>query len=232
MREKVFPWLGQEFVSLSCEGRPRGSIVEETRDIFARFDTRLQAYGLSLANTVRTRLWARDMDCWRFGVEERAQILSGKARSVSSSHIRPERFASEARIAVDMLAMRVAPEIVKEAVEYDPPGIVLRYLKWGSVVFLSGVTVILPGFEDQLLNVVKRIGDTLAQANLTWANVARASFFLHHSLRLNDLRESFAQLVETPIPCMDHTFVDTRQGKLVEIETTAVIKSGRLSLGI
>lgn len=221
MREKVFPWLNHEFVSLSCEGRPGGSLVEETRDIFTRFDERLQAHGLSLDNTARTRLWARDMDCWQTGVQERARILSGKARSVSSSHIRPGRFASDARIAVDMLAMRAAPESVKEAVEYDPPGIVLRYLKWESLVFLPGVTVILPGFEAQLLNVVNRISNTLAHTGLTWANVARASFFLQSSLRLEDLRARFAQLVDAQIPSTDYTLVDTRQGKLVEIETTA-----------
>ena len=221
MREKIFPWLSHEFVSLSCEGRPGGSLVEETRDIFRRFNVRLQAHGLSLDDTVRTRLWARDIDCWQTGVEERARILSGKARSVSSSHIRPGRFASDARIAVDLLAMRTAPESVKETVEYDPPGIVLRYLKWESVVFLPGVTVILPDFEAQLLNVVKRISATLALAGLTWANVARASFFLHRSQRLEDLRARFAQLVEVRIPRTDYTFVDTRQGKLVEIETTA-----------
>ena len=73
----------------------------------------------------------------------------------------------------------------------------------------------------QLLNIVKRISNTLAHAGLTWANVARASFFLHRSQRLEDLRALFAELVKVRIPSTGYTFVDTRQGKLVEIETTA-----------
>ena len=106
MREKIFPWLGHEFIALSCEGDSAGSVTDETADIFRRFDDRLRAQGLSLDNTVRTRLWARDMACWEGGVKERARILSGNARSVSSSHIRPDRFASPGRVAVDLLAMR------------------------------------------------------------------------------------------------------------------------------
>ena len=81
---------------------------------------------------------------------------------------------------------------------------------------------ILPTFDEQLPNVINRISGSLAHAGLAWTNVVRASFFLHRSLPLEDLRARFAQLVDAQIPCTDYTFVDTRQGKLVEIETTAV----------
>ena len=79
MREKLFNWLGHEFIALSCEGDAVGSVTDETARLFADFDARLRAHGLApgLAHTVRTRLWARDMDCWDGGVKERARILSG-----------------------------------------------------------------------------------------------------------------------------------------------------------
>lgn len=223
MREKLFNWLGHEFIALSCEGDAVGSVTDETARLFTGFDARLRAHGLEpgLAHTVRTRLWARDMDCWDGGVRERARILSGDARSVSSSHIRPERFASNGRIAIDLLAMRPRSAQAKRTCEYAPEGIVLRYLDWENVVFLSGVTVILPTFHEQLPVIVGRISDSLAHAGLDWSRVARASFFLHRSCELAELRRCFSALVPTAIPHTDYTSVDTRQGKLVEIEITA-----------
>ena len=61
----------------------------------------------------------------------------------------------------------------------------------------------------------------LAHAGLDWTRVARASFFLHGSHDFADLRRRFGALVPVRIPHTDYTRVDTRQGKLVEIEITA-----------
>lgn len=221
MREKFFKWLGQEFVSLSCEGAPSTDVTSETADIFERIDARLRTHGQSLDNTVRTRLWARDMSCWEPGVKERVRILSGAARSVSSSHIRPERFASQAGVAIDLLAMRAPSGEHKLLREYEPEGIVLRNLEWDGVLFLSGVTVILPEFDEQLNTIVGRITSTLRDARLEWSDVERASFFLHRSCSFDKLKNDFARLVPIVIPIMEYAQVDTRQGKLVEIEITA-----------
>ncbi len=221
MREKSFAWLGQEFVALSCEGDPAvGDVTGETANIFQRFERCLHGRGLSLANTVRTRLWARDMECWGDAVKERARILAGDARSVSSSHIRPGRFASNARVAVDLLAMLPSSGQSKRLIEYEPPGIVLRYLEWENIVFLSGVTVILPTFAEQLPVIVSRIGETLSHAGVDWTHVKRASFFLHQQESLEELRRASSRLIPVPLPA-DFTTVDTRQGKRVEIEITA-----------
>ena len=35
MKKTIFPWLGREFVSLSCEGNSVGAATEETQDIFS-----------------------------------------------------------------------------------------------------------------------------------------------------------------------------------------------------
>ncbi len=105
--------------------------------------------------------------------------------------------------------------------EYEPSGLVLRYLDWGNIVFLSGVTVVLPHFDAQLQTIVGRIEETLKLAGLNWTNVARASFFLHRSCSMSTLRQRFAELVPMSLPLADYCVVDTRQGKLVEIEITA-----------
>ena len=56
MRKKIFYWLGKEFVALSCEGKAEATAAREAREIFRRLDEELRGMGLSLENTVRTRL--------------------------------------------------------------------------------------------------------------------------------------------------------------------------------
>lgn len=225
MRLKIFPWLGQEFVSLSWEGSGEGTVEEETRDLFARFTSRLREFGLSLEHTVRTRMWVRDMECWHAGVHERARILSGKARSVSSSHVRPDRLGSKARVAVDLVAMfPPAAGGNKVLKEYEPPTIVLRRLTWGGILFLSGVTDMThTTFDEQFPVIIQRLSATLADGGASWKDVARASFFLHHEESLEMLRARFGEAVSAQFPSLDYTFVDTRQGKRLEIEITAKI---------
>ncbi|MCA3151723.1 MAG: RidA family protein, partial [Rhodocyclaceae bacterium] len=165
MHETITPWLGHEFVALSAEGETCGTVSAQMADLLGRMDERLREQGLSLADTVRTRLWARDMDAWGEAVEERARLLSGDARSVSSSHIRPSRFASSARLSLDLLAMRPNDRASrKQVVEYEPRTIVARHVVREGVQFISGNTVVLPTFDEQLPVVVGRIGDTLAMA--------------------------------------------------------------------
>jgi enamine deaminase RidA (YjgF/YER057c/UK114 family) len=223
MRLKIFPWLGQEFVSLSWEGNGEGTVEDETRELFARFSERLTPFGLTLDHTVRTRMFVRDMDCWYAGVHERAVILSGKARSVSSSHIWPDRLGSKARIAVDLMAMfPPASGDAKVFKEYDPPTIVLRRMNWGGLLFLSGVTDMTHWtFDEQFPVIIKRLTDTLADGGGSWDKVQRATFLLHHEEKLDHLRESFTKVVSAKIPSLDYTFVGTRQGKRLEIELTA-----------
>lgn len=222
MHETITPWLGHDFVTLSGEGDPAGSVTDEMAGLLTRMDARLRLRRLSLNDTVRTRLWARDMSVWAEAVEARARVLSGDARSVSSSHIRPSRFASGARIALDLVAMQSnEPGGRKTCIEYEPPTIVLRHLVRERVLFLSGNTVILPGFDQQLLVIVERIGDTLAMAGSSWQKVVRASFFLHVSQDMAHLRAAFRQLVPCDVAGCEYSWVDTRQGKLIEIEVTA-----------
>lgn len=226
MRKKIFYWLGKEFVALSCEGKAEATAAREAREIFRRLDEELRGMGLSLENTVRTRLWGRDRESRNLGSDERVKILSGKARSASSSYISPSHFDSNARVALDLLAMKPSrPGLEKTLKEYEPPIVPLRYLAYDSVVFLSGVTAVLPALPDQLADILPRIAASLTDAGSSWDKAVKVSFFLHRSQKLEILKELFQRTVKANIPRTEYAFVDgySAEGKLVEIEVTAAI---------
>src|SRR5262245_5955592 len=121
MQKRIFSWLGKEFVEISGEAKPATTATEEARELFQRFNQELQSHGLSLDNTVRSRLWGRDRESRDQGSNERVKALSGKARSASSSYIAPIHFDSDAKVAIDLLAMRPsrpdAEKVLKERSE-------------------------------------------------------------------------------------------------------------------
>ena len=122
MRKTIFRWLGREFVSLNCEGNSAGTVTDETQYIFRRFEEELKGDGLTLENTVRTRLWAIDRESRNLGSNERVKILPGSARSSSYSYIAPGYFESPARVSLDLIAMRPSgPDVHKYLKEYNPP---------------------------------------------------------------------------------------------------------------
>lgn len=226
MRKEVLTWLGREFLFLTSEAKPGAGATEETREIFQRFEDELQQTGLSLDNTVRTRLWGRDRESRDQANEERFKTLTGKARSVSSSYYSPSHFASEARVALDLLALRPSRSGMEKFLkEYDPSLVPLRYLIYDSVVFLSGVTAILPTIEDQMANILPRISTSLADAGSSWENAAKVSFYLHRSQSLEKLRALFREAINVDVPQMEYAFVDgySNPGKLIEIEVTATL---------
>ncbi len=227
MRVKIFPWLGQEFVSLSWEGSGNGTVEEETRELLTGFAGQLRGLGLGLDDVVRTRMFARDMDAWLKGNEERRRLLDGKARSASSSHIWTGRLTARGRIALDLLAM-VPPKDGKAKImkEYDPPVFPLRWMKYGRLLFLSGVTDMTHStFDEQFPTIIERITGSLADGGATWNDVKRASLLLHHDESLAMLRERFSSAVKMSIPSVDYSFVGTRQGKRLEVEITAKLST-------
>jgi enamine deaminase RidA (YjgF/YER057c/UK114 family) len=226
MRKRMFSWLGKEFVELSGEAKSAATATEEARELFQRFDQELRAHGLSMDNTIRSRLWGRDRESRDLGSNERVKVLSGKARSASSSYIAPIHFDSNAKVAIDLLAMRPSrSDTEKFLKEYDPPIVPLRYLTYDSVLVLSGVTAVLAALDEQLDNILPRIEDSLKNAGSSWDRVAKVSFFLHRSRRVETLKELFSTRVTAKIPAMEYSFVDgySSEGKLCEIEVTATV---------
>ena len=226
MKKKIFTWLGKEFVELSGEAKPSASATTEAQEIFARFDQELRQHGLSLDNTVRSRLWGRDRQSRDLGSDQRVKILSGKARSASSSYIAPGHFDSDARVAVDLIAMRPSQaSAAKRIVEYDPPIVPIRFLTYENVVVLSGVTTVLPTLEEQLDNILPRIHGSLTDGGSSWDKVARVSFYLHRSQTVENLKNLFNRHVKAQIPQTEYCFVDgySSEGKFCEVEVTASV---------
>jgi enamine deaminase RidA (YjgF/YER057c/UK114 family) len=173
---------------------------------------------------VRSRLWGRDRESRDLGSNERVKILSGKARSASSSYIAPGHFDSTAKVAVDLIAMRPDQAgIAKRIVEYDPPIVPIRFLTYENVVVLSGVTTVLPTLEAQLDNILPRIHGSLTDAGSSWEKVTRVSFYLHRSQTIENLKTLFRRHVKAQIPQMEYCFVDgySSEGKFCEVEVTA-----------
>jgi enamine deaminase RidA (YjgF/YER057c/UK114 family) len=224
MRKKFLTWLGRDFVELSGEAKPGASASSEASELFRRFDQELKTHKLSLDNTVRTRLWGRDRESRDLGSDERVKVLSGKARSASSSYIASDYFDSDAKIAVDLLAMKPSRQnMEKRIVEYDPPIVPIRFLVYDSVVMLSGVTTVLPTLEEQLDNILPRITGSLKAGGSSWERVARVSFYLHRSQTIDNLDGLFKERMKAPTAQREYCFVDgySSVGKLCEVEVTA-----------
>jgi hypothetical protein len=80
VQKRIFSWQGREFIDLSSEARPAASVEEETSSLFRTFEQELKTHGLSLQNTVRTRLWGRDRDARNLATAARSKILTGSAK--------------------------------------------------------------------------------------------------------------------------------------------------------
>jgi enamine deaminase RidA (YjgF/YER057c/UK114 family) len=226
MQKRIFTWLGKEFIELTGEAKPAADAAGEAGDLFQRFEEELKLHGLSLANTVRSRLWGRDRQSRDLGSSERVRALSGKARSASSSYIAPGHFNSSAKIAIDLLAMRPSVSAAeKRVVEYEPAIAPIRFLVYDSVVVLSGVTTVLPTLAEQFDNIFPRITGSLADAGSSWDKVARVSFYVHRSQSLDNLKSLFARHVTAKIPQLEYSFVDgySSEGKFCEVEVTATV---------
>jgi len=224
MRKRIFTWLGKEFIELSGEAKAAANATIEAQELFQRIDQELKAHGLSLDNTVRSRLWGRDRQSRDLGSTERVKILSGKARSASSSYIAPGHFDSSAKVALDLLAMRPSQtSAAKRIVEYEPVIAPIRFLVYDSVVVLSGVTTVLPTLAEQFDNIFPRIAGSLEDAGSSWEKAARVSFYLHRSQTLENLKTLFARHVTARVPQLEYCFVDgySSEGKFCEVEVTA-----------
>jgi hypothetical protein len=224
MRKRFFSWLGRDFIELSAEAKPVASATNEAQELFRRLNQELNMHGLSLDNTVRSRLWGRDRESRDLGSDERVKMLSGKARSASSSYIAPSYFDSDAKIAVELLAMKPSrQDMQKRIVEYDPPIVPIRFLVYDSVVVLSGVTTVLPTLEEQLDNILPRISGSLKDSGSSWDRCARVSFYLHRSQTIDNLNRLLNSRINAPIDRREYCFVDgySSVGKLCEVEVTA-----------
>src|SRR5262249_7176512 len=142
MRKRVFNWQGQGFVYLGLEGKAGEPLDQQSKALFARAASELRPLGLSLdQNVVRTRVFGRTREARNAVSETRARTFSGIARAATSSFIAPAHFESDADVALDLYAMSPpGGGAARKVVEHQPQQTFIRYLTWGPMVFLAGMT--------------------------------------------------------------------------------------------
>jgi enamine deaminase RidA (YjgF/YER057c/UK114 family) len=226
VQKKIFSWLGEEFIELSGEAHPGTSIEEETVFLFRSFEQELKTHGLSLQNTVRTRLWGRDREARNLGTATRSKILTGSAKAASSSYVFTNRFDSDAKVALDLLATRPSRiNSERRPVEFQPPRNYLCYLRQDSFVFLSGYTSAAETLETQVSEVIKAVAGGLMVAGSMWDKLVKVSLFLHRSQKLEVLKVLLGTGPALPANCqVEFGFADGYAGdkSLLEIEATAL----------
>lgn len=225
MHETVLDWLGQEFIVLSAEAKPQESAANQTRALFSAFEATLERHGLSLADTVRSRLYGRDRTARDAASAVRTDVLSGPARCATSSYIAPARLQSNADIAMDLIALRPKPGQAKKIRENDPPRTPCRYLTCGPLIVLSGQTCTDPGLETQVIgDILPRISTYLGECGSDWKDVAEANCFLHESQSADHMRALYLRAAGLPPPrfACHRVAGYSAPGKLVEIEITAL----------
>lgn len=225
MRTRVFRWLGRQFVELSGESSQGQTIAAETEDLFQRYEKELAGFGFSLENTVRTRLWGKDPEARTLGTAARSKILGTKAKASSSSFVSQSHFDSGGRVALDLLAMRSSrPDSERRAVEFEPRRNYLCYLRYDSLVFLSGFTSEAETLEDQVAQVLNAVAGGLIVAATGWDRLIKLSVFLQRGQKLQTLNNFLEKGPVIPEACqLELGWVDGFAGDkhLVEIEATA-----------
>ena len=225
MRITVLNWLGFEFIELAAEAKPGPNAESQARQLFDGFADTLKGHGLTLADTVRSRLFAADRSARDAASDIRAATLAGAARAATSSYIAPKLFASDALVAMDLIAVRPRPGMSKIVRENEPPRTPCRYLTCGPLLVLSGQTAVLPTLDIQATtNILPRITEYLAEAKSGWDQVAQVSCYLHESQSADHMRALFRKMVPVEPPRFEVRFVEgySAEGKLVEIEVTAL----------
>jgi len=226
MRKRVFNWQGQGFVYLGFEGQAGEPLEQQSKALFARAGHELRSFGLSLdQNVVRTRVFGRTREVRNAVSDVRAKTFIGMARAASSSFIAPAHFESGADVALDLFAMSPPGEkAARRVIEHQPQQTFIRYLTWGPMVFLAGMTCEEhPTLKQQYEDILPRAGKLLQEAGCDWRNVVGISFFLHKDHDPDALLTGVAKTVPVPLDNAEVEFVDgfSRPGKLVEIEITA-----------
>ena len=199
---------------------PAAAAMDELVD---RMGQQLRKLDLSLGDTVRTRMYARDAATWDVANAARFRRLAGSARSASASYFSPSYFECESRVAMELLAMRSATAPEKIVREYEPARVPVRYVIRDSVVFLSGVTGdATKPLAGQVSDILDSIAASLADAGTSWANTRSITCFLHPDESLRTLGALLSRLV--PAALVEVQFAEgyAALGKLVEIEVTAI----------
>lgn len=224
MRLVFFPWMDREYVKVWGEGQTGLDAPEATRELLERLRGALARHDLSLDNTLRTRLFARDSAGRDAGSGARREVFSGRARSVSSGLIAPAVAGLDAAVALELLVARPRQAGAEKLLrEYDPPRTPLRYLVYDSVLFASGVTGEGATLADQVAAVMAEHTESLAMAGASWDKVVHIACFLQSGQSADAMRQALQQAAPVAGIPLEYELVEgfAGQGRLIEIEFVA-----------
>jgi enamine deaminase RidA (YjgF/YER057c/UK114 family) len=224
MKSTLVRALGRRFVHISEEASPDLLPDAGVREILEVCGRELATYGLSLDNTIRTRLWARSAIDRDVASAERRVLLSGKARSASSSYIAPDHFQTWGKTAIDLVALEPSRRNSKKlVVEYEPAIVPVRFIAYEGMIVLSGVTVIVPTLEEAVKQTTALIAASLKKAGIAWKQVVKISCYLRRDHSFAKMDRLLANAVPVKGISTDFIHVDgySSAGKHVEIEVTA-----------
>lgn len=224
MRNRLLYGSGETFVHLMLEGEPGQPPERQAQGLFDRAEGELAAAGLSLEHTVRSRIFARTSDARTAGSNVRVERLAGQARAASSSLVLPSYFDSNADVGLELFAMNPpAGGGRREVREHEPKASYIRWLTWGPMAFLSGMTSERPGLDVQVNEILTHAAELLHEVECDWTNVCAVSFLLHKDHTAADLLACVRATAPVPLGCAEIEHVEgySRPGKLIEIEITA-----------
>jgi enamine deaminase RidA (YjgF/YER057c/UK114 family) len=224
MKISIINWLDWEFVKIRCEAQSGKTVAEQGDAIFNQARAALKLHGLTLSDTVRSRVFGVDRQARDAVSKSRFEALKGNDRAASSSYIAPKHFASGALVALDLIAVRPRPGVAKIIKEYVPPKSPICYIALGPLLVLSGNTSELPTLSEQISqDILPRIDSYLTEGGSGWKQVVNVSCYMHESQSPDELRAHFKSTVD-PFPArFEISFVEgfSSPGKLVEVEVTA-----------
>jgi hypothetical protein len=146
-------------------GTVESSEPAEVDAVMDAIDATLREHGLTgLADIVRSRILAASRPARDAASKVRtSRLLNGPGASASSSYIEPRLFPSGDGVRFEGMALAGAGD-GKVIVKYEDGSPLCRYVATGDLVFNTGVTSTLPGFEEQLANLAPRIAETIRLA--------------------------------------------------------------------
>lgn len=211
-------------VLVSAHGCGPGGGADQLRAALQSVAQTLTDHGLGLEHVVRSRLWARDAVYRGAASPVRPEVLSGPARSASSSYVRTGHLPAGVLVGIDVVAYDspgVAP--VKSVVEHNPPQVPIRYLALEDLVVLSGTTSLVPTLEGQVEQIATSIGMNLDEAGSDPAHIAELRCYLHRDEDPRVLSDAVARYLPGPV-AFPIELVDgfSAPGKRVELEVTAL----------
>jgi enamine deaminase RidA (YjgF/YER057c/UK114 family) len=224
MHVRTLYHFGRRFVSISAEAAPDLDSQYAYTEVMHRCAAQLEAKGLGLDDTVRTRLWARTRDDRDAASLQRRALAGNGPRPASSSYIAPDHFLTQANVAVELLAMEPRERGAERYhEEYDPPITPARYLAYDGMLFLSGVSAAGATLEDAILESLTSIHGSLKLAGLTWKSAISVSAYVRRDVDLAETRDLILQTAPLAHLPMLLASVEgfSSPPKLLEIEVTA-----------